>query len=96
MDQLKTVLNDWNKSKTERQKLQHTYVALIVIAIVVAGLVSLVNPDRGQQLTMVALVALLAFLSERGRLELVTIRPALPPQQPHPPQIDLIPKLRIN
>jgi cell division protein FtsW (lipid II flippase) len=62
MDQLKTVLNDWNKSKTERQKLQHTYVALIVIAIVVAGLVSLVNPDRGQQLTMVALVALLAFL----------------------------------
>jgi cell division protein FtsW (lipid II flippase) len=61
MDQLKTVLNDWNKSKTERQKLQHTYVALIVIAIVVAGLVSLVNPDRGQQLTMVALVALLAF-----------------------------------
>jgi cell division protein FtsW (lipid II flippase) len=61
MDQLKTVLNDWNKTKTERQKLQHTYVALIVIAIVVAGLVSLVNPDRGQQLTMVALVALLAF-----------------------------------
>lgn len=55
-------LNRWNGSTTERQKLQHTYLAIIVIGILVAGVVSLVNVDQGRRLTYIALTALATFI----------------------------------
>ncbi len=54
-------LRAWNESNTERVKLQHAYIAAAITAIVVAGLVGLVNYDLGQRLTAIALLVLGVF-----------------------------------
>lgn len=60
---LKESMNRWNSSTTERQKLQHTYLATIVVAILTAGVISLLNAEQGRRLTYIALVAIGAFLA---------------------------------
>jgi cell division protein FtsW (lipid II flippase) len=62
LESIKSALNSWKASKTERQKLQHAYLVIAIIVVLVAGLVSLLNPDRGQQMTWIALIAITAFL----------------------------------
>lgn len=52
----------WNSATNEREKLQHTYLTIAIATIVVSGLVSLVNVTLGRRLTVVALVAIGAFL----------------------------------
>ncbi len=54
-------LESWNANKSERQKLQHTYLVLIVIVVLIAGVVSLVNGDLGQTIVRLALIALLTY-----------------------------------
>lgn len=56
-------LGRWNSSTTERQKLQHTYLVVAVIVILLAGIVSLLNADQGHRLASVALIAIGAFLA---------------------------------
>lgn len=62
MELLFKSLQSWNKSTHERAKLQHVYVAIIIIVTVIAGLLSLVNYTLGQQLMIVTGLALIAFL----------------------------------
>lgn len=59
---LHDALINWNKTTSERAKLQHSYLALTVAVFVVAGMVGLVNYQYGQALLQIALVALGAFL----------------------------------
>lgn len=54
-------LERWNKTKNERQKLQHTFIVLSIVVVVLAGLVSLVNDDIGHAVLLVALVSFAAF-----------------------------------
>lgn len=54
---LRDALSAWNKEANERQKLQYTYVAIVVALLVVAGLVSLVNYDLSQKLLLVVFAA---------------------------------------
>lgn len=54
-------LRAWNENNSERQKLQHAYVATAIAAILVAGLVGLVDYDLGQRLTAIALIVLGVF-----------------------------------
>lgn len=54
-------LESWNANKSERQKLQHAYLVLIVIVVLIAGVVSLVNGDFGQTIVRLALIALLTY-----------------------------------
>lgn len=60
---IKAALITWNSSTTERQKLQHTHLFIIVIAVLVAGVVSLIEPETGHTLVKIALFALLVFLA---------------------------------
>jgi cell division protein FtsW (lipid II flippase) len=55
-------LTEWNRSKTERQKLQHTYVALTILIIFTAGLISLINADLGHSLVLYGIGALVIFV----------------------------------
>lgn len=55
-------LTEWNRSKTERQKLQHTYLGLTIIVIFAAGLVSLINADLGHSLVLYGIGALVIFI----------------------------------
>ncbi|HKR82035.1 MAG TPA: hypothetical protein VJR27_03465 [Candidatus Saccharimonadales bacterium] len=60
-EKLTTGLQGWNTAYSERQKLQHTYLALIAVLTVVAGLVSLVSPSAGHRLMYIVLAAVIAF-----------------------------------
>lgn len=61
-DSIKLILKDWNAKYSERQKMQHAYLAVGIAGVVVAGLFSLVNADLGQRVLSIALVALAVFI----------------------------------
>ncbi len=63
MESVMEVLRTWNKSTSERVKVQHVYIAIIVVVTVVSGLVSLISPQLGRQFITVAGVALVAFIA---------------------------------
>jgi hypothetical protein len=60
---LLTVITQWNQRTTDRQKLQHTYVALLFVVIFIAGIVSLVNDTRSRQLMYVALALIITVVT---------------------------------
>lgn len=55
-------LQNWHAAYGERQKLQHTYLAMIVVLTVIAGLISLMNEALGHDLMFVVLAAVIAFI----------------------------------
>ena len=62
-ERLLPALQVWHARYGERQKLQHTYLALIVGLTVIAGLTSLVRVRLGHQLMFVVLAAVIAFIT---------------------------------
>ena len=63
IESIKSFLNDWNISKSEREKLQHFYLLIAVIVVLVSGIVSLLNSKLGHKIALVALFAILVFLA---------------------------------
>jgi cell division protein FtsW (lipid II flippase) len=61
--QLLAVLNSWNTSKNERQKLQYALLATAIVLVLFAGLISLVNPIIGRSVVRLAFFTLAAFLA---------------------------------
>ena len=59
---LKTMLAEWNTRYSERVKLQHAYVVLSIVGIVVAGLVGLLNYDASRTILRVCFFGLGIFL----------------------------------
>jgi hypothetical protein len=59
---IQAFLREWNTNTTERQKLQHVYMLLIVVITFVAGLISLTNGVASHNLMRVALVAAGTFV----------------------------------
>ena len=59
---LKQSLNTWNDTTTDREKLQHLYIAIALSLIVVAGVLGLLNQGLGQQVLAVAIAAAGIFL----------------------------------
>jgi len=55
-------LVQWNKSNDARTKLQQSYATLVATAVVLAGLVSLLNPYYGQMLLRLAVVVAGLFI----------------------------------
>lgn len=47
----------WNQSSNERQKLQNLYVFIVISAVLVAGVVSLISYETGQDLLIIPLIA---------------------------------------
>ncbi len=58
---LKNSLNSWNVQKSERQKLQHAYLALTVLVVLLAGIISLFDGELGHNIVLVALIAIGAY-----------------------------------
>lgn len=50
---IKDMVIDWNATYNERAKLQHAYIVLIVVGIVLAGLVGLLNYDASRTILRV-------------------------------------------
>lgn len=59
----KELLATWNADNGERAKLQHAYIVVAIVTIVVAGLVGLVDDATGKFLVSVALFAVGAFIA---------------------------------
>lgn len=58
---IKDMLADWNNSHSERAKLQHAYLALSLIGIVVAGLVGLLDYDASRAILRVCFAGIGIF-----------------------------------
>jgi len=58
----KDTLIKWSNSTTERHKLQHSYLAITIVVILIAGIVSLINAKLGHKLTYIALAAFSIFI----------------------------------
>lgn len=50
---IKDMLTQWNSTYNERAKLQHAYLALVIIGVVLAGLVGLLNYDASRTILRV-------------------------------------------
>lgn len=48
IEAIRDMLTQWNATYNERTKLQHTYIVLIILGIVLAGLVGLLNYDTSR------------------------------------------------
>ncbi|RYF29198.1 MAG: hypothetical protein EOO17_02270 [Chloroflexi bacterium] len=59
---LKQSLSSWNDHTSDRQKLQHTFIAIAIILIIVAGVLGLLNQSLGQQILAVSIAAAGVFL----------------------------------
>lgn len=59
---LYNALLEWNRSADDRQKLQHVYLVLIVLSVVVAGIVSLIDNETGQDMLLITVATGAIFL----------------------------------
>lgn len=55
-------LRKWNASKTERQKLQDTYLLFGIVIVLASGLITFLNVNLGYSLVVIGLVLLAAYL----------------------------------
>lgn len=62
-ESLKTSLAAWDTKTSERVKLQHAYIAVAVVLLVVAGVIGLMNRDLGQNILVVAIISAAMFLA---------------------------------
>ena len=62
MKSIRTLLAAWNSTYTDRTKLQHTYLVLTVLTVIVAGIIGLINYQLGQSLLFLAIVLALVFI----------------------------------
>ena len=54
----KDMLTTWNANHGERTKLQHTYVAVAIVGIIVAGLIGLLNHEVSQLIVGISLLGI--------------------------------------
>lgn len=55
-------LRQWHAEHDARQKLQHLYIVIIFSTLVLAGLISLVNYQIGQNILLIASVGALVYM----------------------------------
>lgn len=61
-ESMKTSLESWNQTTSERDKLQHLYIAVALFLLIAAGVLGLLNQNLGQQILAVAIVSAAVFL----------------------------------
>ncbi len=59
---VKQTLRAWSNETSDRQKLQHTYIAVATALLLFAGVLGLMNHSLGQQVLAVAIIAAAVFL----------------------------------
>lgn len=57
------IVRRWHQGTSERQKLQHIYLALVVLVIFIAGVTTFFNADLGHKIVWIAIFAAGAFLA---------------------------------
>lgn len=62
MKSIRTLIAEWNALYSDHTKLQHTYLALTILTVIVAGIIGLINYQLGQSLLFLAIVLALVFV----------------------------------
>lgn len=62
-ESLKSTLAAWDTKTSERVKLQHAYIIVAVVLLVVAGVIGLMNRELGQNILVVAIISAAMFLA---------------------------------
>ena len=62
-EHVEELIKNWAITTTDRQKLQHTYVALMIVVTLVAGIVTFLNAKKGHQVMYVVILMAIAFLA---------------------------------
>lgn len=62
-ESLQAFIKNWATTTTDRQKLQHTYLFLIVLVTFVAGVVTLLDAEKGHKVMYAVIVMTIAFLA---------------------------------
>lgn len=62
-ESIKETLAAWNAKTSERAKLQHAYIVIAALLLVIAGIVGLLNRDLGQNILAAAIVSAAMFLA---------------------------------
>ena len=70
-ESLKETLSTWNTKNGERAKLQHAYIIIAVVPLVVAGVVGLMNRELGQNVLVFSIVSAAMFLANAIALSLL-------------------------
>lgn len=60
---VKDLLSQWNAAHGERAKLQHAYLVVSLLGIIVAGLVGLLNYDASRALLRICFAGLGIFVA---------------------------------
>lgn len=54
---LNNALLEWFRNTTDRQKLQHAYIIILILSVLIAGVVGLIDNRTGQDILIVSVVA---------------------------------------
>lgn len=65
MELLQSILTEWNKNTNECAKLQQAYVAIVITGVVVAGIITLLNPNLGHTIIVFTDFCLLLWSQTR-------------------------------
>lgn len=60
---LYNALLEWNRTASDREKMQHLYLAIAVCSLIVAGVVSLIDRSTGQDILIVTTLSLAIYLT---------------------------------
>jgi hypothetical protein len=60
---LKEMLVEWNATHTERTKLQHTYLAVSIFGIVLAGLIGLLDYEASRAILRICFAGIGIFVA---------------------------------
>jgi len=62
-ESVKEALTSWNTKYSERAKLQHAYIIIAALLLVVAGVVGLMNRELGQNILVISIISAAMFLA---------------------------------
>ena len=62
-ESMKNSLATWDAKTSERVKLQHAYIIVAVVLVIIAGVVGLMNRNLGQNILIVAIISAALFLA---------------------------------
>ncbi|HSW99885.1 MAG TPA: hypothetical protein VLH38_02505 [Patescibacteria group bacterium] len=57
------LIRNWATTTSDRQKLQHTYIVLMILVTLVAGVVTFLDAKKGHQVMYVVVLMAIAFLA---------------------------------
>lgn len=63
MQSFRTLFQTWNTQHDSFTKLQHAYITIAIAALLVAGIIGLINYSLGQSILFIAVCALFIFIA---------------------------------